>query len=299
MAGQIAGSSSIAITDTVLAPPSERRSLSFIGRLCGNPAAMVGLGLVGIYVFTALAASFLPVQDPLEMHPSQALREPSANHILGTDQFGRDMLSRLIFGARVSLSVAVSSVLLSLLVGATVGLLAGYFGGVVDALSMRIMDVFFAFPMILMALGIVAALGPSNSNLVLAAAIVYMPIFARVVRGPVLSLREQEHVEAARCLGATHSRILLHHVLPNVISTIVIQTSLALSWVTLVEATMSFIGLGTQPPLPSWGGILNEGRSFMELAPWMAVYPGLAIMVAVLGFNLLGDGLRDVLDPRL
>jgi peptide/nickel transport system permease protein len=188
---------------------------------------------------------------------------------------------------------------MALLAGSTVGILSGYAGGLLDDAVMRVVDIFFAFPAILLALALVAALGASPNNVALAIGIVYTPIFARVARAPVLSAKEQEYVEAARSLGAGHGRIVLRHILPNILAPIIVQITLSLSTAILVEAALSFLGLGTQPPTPSWGNMLNEGRRFVEFAPWLAIFPGLAIMMAVLGFNLLGDGLRDVLDPRL
>ena len=191
------------------------------------------------------------------------------------------------------------SVSAATLAGTLLGTVAGYVGGLADNVIMRVMDLFFAFPAILLALFIVAALGPGMKNTILAIAVVYTPIFARVARGPVLALKEVEYVSAARCIGAKHARILARHILPNTTAPIIVQISLALSWAMLTEAGLSFLGLGTQPPLPSWGSMLSESRKLMEIAPWMAISPGAAIMLGVLGFNLLGDGLRDALDPRL
>jgi len=255
--------------------------------------------IVAIYILLALTADWLPLRSPVQIVGSDRMAGPSWSLPLGADTFGRDLLSRIAFGAQLSLRVAVLSVAVALLAGSVLGLVAGYAGGWLDQLIMRCMDVLFAFPAVLLALGVVAALGPSANNVVIAIAIVYTPIFARVVRGPVLAIKEREFVEAARALGARASRIIVVHVLPNLLSVLIVQTSIALSWAVLTEASLSFLGLSAQPPAPSWGVMLNEGRQNLELAPHLAIFPGLAIMLAVLGFNLLGDGLRDVLDPRL
>jgi peptide/nickel transport system permease protein len=268
-------------------------------RFLANPAAGVGLAIVLVYVLLAVGAGWLPLRDPVQMVPASRMSGPSATLPFGADTFGRDLLSRIVHGATLSLRVAVASVAIALAAGTLLGLVAGYAGGWTDLLIMRTMDVFFAFPAILLALGVVAALGPSQNNVILAIALVYTPIFARVVRGPVLALKEREFVEAARALGAKGARIIGRHVLPNLLSVLIVQTSIALSWAILTEASLSFLGLSAQPPAPSWGVMLNEGRQNLELAPHLAIFPGLAIMLAVLGFNLLGDGLRDVLDPRL
>ena len=204
----------------------------------------------------------------------------------------------MLWGARLSIQVAVFSVAWATLVGGGLGLVSGYVGGLLDLAIGRVLDVFFAFPAILLALGIVAALGPDPTNVVIAIGIVYTPIFARVVRGPVLALKVRDFVEAARAIGATPLRIVVCHIVPNLVSTLVVQVSLALSWSVLTEGALSFLGLSAQPPAPSWGVMLNEGRQYLEFATHLAVFPGLAIMVAVLGFNLLGDGLRDALDPQ-
>jgi peptide/nickel transport system permease protein len=204
----------------------------------------------------------------------------------------------VLFGARLSMQVAVFSVAVAGLVGTGLGLLAGYLGGLVDLVIGRVMDVFFAFPAILLALGIVAALGPDPTNVIIAISVVYTPIFMRVVRGPVLALKAREFVEAARAVGASRTRIVVRHIVPNLLSTLIVQLSLALSWAVLTEGALSFLGLSAQPPAPSWGVMLNEGRQYLEFATHLAIFPGLAIMLAVLGFNLLGDGLRDALDPQ-
>jgi len=266
--------------------------------LVGNRAALAGLVIVGVLVLGASAADWLPLKSPVQMAPQSRMAEPSWGMPFGADAFGRDLLSRTVYGARLSLQVATVSVTAALIAGTLLGLVAGYAGGRVDQLLMRAMDVFFSFPAILLALGIVAALGPSPNNVILAIAVVYTPIFARVVRGPVLALKEREFVEATRALGAGAILIVGRHILPNLGSVLVVQASIALSWAILTEASLSFLGLSAQPPAPSWGAMLNEGRQNLELAPHLAIFPGLAIMLAVLGFNLLGDGLRDVFDPR-
>jgi peptide/nickel transport system permease protein len=268
------------------------------GRVLGNQAAAIGLAIVVLYVVLGVTADWLPLRNPLQIVGANRMAGPSWTMPFGADTFGRDLLSRIVFGARLSLQVAVVSVALSLVAGSLLGLIAGYAGGWIDQLIMRCMDVLFAFPAVLLALGVVAALGPNPGNVVIAIAVVYTPIFARVVRGPVLAIKEREFVDAARALGARASRIISVHVLPNVASVLIVQTSIALSWAVLTEASLSFLGLSAQPPAPSWGAMLNEGRQNLELAPHLAIFPGLAIMLAVLGFNLLGDGLRDVLDPR-
>ena len=267
------------------------------GAIVREPVALIGLVMVIVYVGIALTVSFLPLRDPLQIS-TQRLAGPSPDFPFGTDALGRDLLSRIMFGARLSIRVAVLSVAIATMVGGVLGLVAGYLGGLADMAIGRVLDVFFAFPAILLALGIVAALGPDPNNVIVAIAVVYTPIFARVVRGPVLALKEREFVEAARAVGATGSRIVLRHIVPNLMSTLIVQVSLALSWAVLTEGALSFLGLSAQPPAPSWGVMLSEGRQYLEFATHLAIFPGLAIMVAVLGFNLLGDGLRDALDPQ-
>ena len=265
--------------------------------LAREPVALLGLAMVAVYVLVAVAVGVLPLRDPLQVS-AQRLAAPSLEFPFGTDALGRDLLSRVLWGARLSIQVAVFSVAWATLVGGGLGLVSGYVGGLLDLAIGRVLDVFFAFPAILLALGIVAALGPDPTNVVIAIGIVYTPIFARVVRGPVLALKVRDFVEAARAIGATPLRIVVRHIVPNLLSTLVVQVSLALSWSVLTEGALSFLGLSAQPPAPSWGVMLNEGRQYLEFATHLAVFPGLAIMVAVLGFNLLGDGLRDALDPE-
>jgi len=281
-------------------PAAAGRSFGLAGigaAIVREPVALLGLALVALYVAVAVVVGFLPLRDPLQVS-TQRLVGPTPEFPFGTDALGRDVLSRVLFGARLSIRVAVLSVAIATIVGAALGLVSGYLGGWADLVIGRVLDVFFAFPAILLALGIVAALGPDPSNVIIAIAVVYTPIFARVVRGPVLALKARDFVEAARSVGATSSRIIVRHILPNLMSTLVVQISLALSWAVLTEGALSFLGLSAQPPAPSWGVMLSEGRQYLEFATHLAVFPGLAIMVAVLGFNLLGDGLRDALDPQ-
>jgi peptide/nickel transport system permease protein len=281
-------------------PAAAGRSFGLAGigeAIVREPVALIGLVMVIVYVGIALTVSFLPLRDPLQIS-TQRLVGPSPDFPFGTDALGRDLLSRIMFGARLSIRVAVLSVAIATIVGGTLGLVSGYLGGFADMAIGRVLDVFFAFPAILLALGIVAALGPDPNNVIVAIAVVYTPIFARVVRGPVLALKAREFVEAARAVGATGSRIVVRHIVPNLMSTLIVQVSLALSWAVLTEGALSFLGLSAQPPAPSWGVMLSEGRQYLEFATHLAVFPGLAIMIAVLGFNLLGDGLRDALDPQ-
>ena len=281
-------------------PAAAGRSFGLAGigaAIVREPVALLGLALVALYVAVALVVGFLPLRDPLQVS-TQRLVGPTPEFPFGTDALGRDVLSRILFGARLSIRVAVLSVAIATIVGGTLGLVSGYLGGWADLVIGRVLDVFFAFPAILLALGIVAALGPDPSNVIIAIAVVYTPIFARVVRGPVLALKARDFVESARAVGATSSRIIVRHILPNLMSTLVVQISLALSWAVLTEGALSFLGLSAQPPAPSWGVMLSEGRQYLEFATHLAVFPGLAIMVAVLGFNLFGDGLRDALDPQ-
>ncbi len=270
-----------------------------VGRLLRTPQGLLGSLIVAAVALAALAGPFLAPHDPEAFHITARFKGPGADYWLGTDQFGRDILSRIIHGSRISLYVGVVSVGIALGIGGTLGLIAGYFGGWIDNVIMRLMDVMFSIPSLVLAIAITGILGPNLRNAMIAIGIVYTPTFARVARGPVLSVVQHEYIQAARTIGARDWRIIAQHVLPNVTAPIIVQTTLSLSTAILAEAVLSFLGLGTQPPEPSWGTMLGTGRKFMETAPWVAVFPGLAIMLAVLGFNLLGDGLRDALDPRL
>jgi peptide/nickel transport system permease protein len=224
---------------------------------------------------------------------------PTLAHPLGTDDFGRDILSRIMYGARVSLQVGIIAVGIAATTGTLLGLVAGYSGRVADEVIMRAMDILFAFPAILLAIAILAALGKGVTNAMIAIGVVYIPIFARIARGAVLSVRGEEFVDAARAIGASHRRILFRHIFPNCTAPLIVEVSLSLAFAILAEAALSFFGLGTQPPDPSWGRMLSEGRAYFRQSPWLGIFPGIAIMLAVMGFNFLGDGLRDALDPRL
>jgi peptide/nickel transport system permease protein len=274
------------------------RPSSLAQALRGNPIGVIGLTTVVLIGLVALGASVLAPHPPND-EVARPLQAPNSAHLLGTDEFGRDVLSRIVHGSRISLYVGLVATGIALLGGASVGLAAGFRGGLFDTLIMRIMDVIFAFPALVLAIGITGILGPSLTNAMIAIGIVYLPVFARVARGPTLSVVQHEYVLAARALGAGSVWIVWRHVLPNVAGSIIVQTTLSLSTAILAEGALSFLGLGTQPPDPSWGTMLSAGRKYMEVAPWVAFYPGVAIMVAVLAFNLAGDGLRDVLDPEL
>jgi peptide/nickel transport system permease protein len=280
------------------APALPRPTRHLWRQLWRRKTAVLGLTLAAVVLLGALLAPWLAPEDPLAMS-ARRFAAPSASAWLGTDQFGRDLLSRLLYGARVSMVVAFAAVGMATLIGGTVGLCAGYFGGRVDLFLMRGVDVLMAFPTLLLALAVVATFGGSTRNLVLAVTLAYIPIFSRVVRGSALSVKQNDFVEASRALGARDGRIMLRAVLPNVLAPIIVQATFNLSTAIMIEAALSFLGLGVQPPAPSWGGMLSEARNFMELDPWLALAPGGAITLAVLGFNLFGDGLRDILDPRL
>ena len=279
------------------AAPSRARWGRSLRRATRN--TLVVLGLLGalLVVGMAIFANALAPRAPDEQNFDLIESRPSAVAVFGTDRFGRDVLSRVIHGARISLYVAITSIAVSMAVGGALGLTAGYLGGSTDNAINRVLDVFFSIPGLLLAVGIAALRGPGVNSAVLAIAIVYTPIFARVMRGPVLAERAKDYVEAVRALGATRLAVALKHILPNVISPFVVQGTVAFSQAILIEASLSYLGLSAQPPTPSWGNMLNEGRTYLETAPWISVFPGLAIMIAVLAFNLLGDGLRDVLDP--
>jgi peptide/nickel transport system permease protein len=288
-----------------LAPIAPSRASSptgaraFWGRLWRVRLAGVGLLIVALLAVCAVLAPVISPYDPNRQRLLEALQAPSAAHLLGTDENGRDVLSRVLYGARVSLAAGIFSVSIALVLGIVSGLVSGYFAGRLDHLIMRVMDALLAFPTLVLALAITATLGPGLRNAMIAIGIVYTPLFARLVRGQVLSVREREFVEAARTVGAGHVRIMLRHILPNVAAPIIVQVSLSIAVAILAEATLSFLGLGVQPPEPSWGSMVSRGKDYLDQAPWLAFAPGGAILLAVMGFNFVGDAIRDALDPRL
>jgi len=287
------------MAEAIAAPVAEATGVAAPGLARRNGLVVFGAGIVVAMVLLAIFAGVVAPYDPTDMKVSDALKRPSLAHPFGTDRFGRDVLSRTIHGSRIALGVALSSIGLALVVGTILGLAGCYVGGATDLVIGRAMDVLFSFPTLILAIGIAAMLGPGLDNAALAIAVVYAPLFSRVVRGPVIAERAKEYAVAALGLGAGSFRVVLRHILPNVLAPLIVQTSVSLAYAILTEAALSYLGLGTQPPAPSWGTMLNEGRTYLETAPWMSVFPGLAIMLAVLGFNLLGDGLRTALDPQL
>jgi ABC-type dipeptide/oligopeptide/nickel transport system permease subunit len=264
-----------------------------------NRPAMAGLIILVALVLMAFAAPLLTAYDPVAQDLEQALERPSVAHPFGTDHLGRDIMSRILYGARISLFIGVMGVGLGLIVGVPLGLVSGYFGGWVDIIVQRIADVMLAFPAILLALSLVAVLGVGLQNVIIAVGISVVPIFMRLARGSVLSIREQTYVEAARALGGTDVRIIRSHVLPNSLAPLIVQATLSVGITILIAAGLGFLGLGVQPPTPEWGSMLGEGRQYIFNASYMATFPGLAIAISVLAFNLVGDGLRDALDPHM
>lgn len=268
-------------------------------RIRRHKGAMLGMAIVAALVLVAVGQGLLAPQSPTKIDIVAALHAPERAHWMGTDQYGRDVYSRVVHGSGISLVVGFISVGIAAIAGTTVGLLAGFYGGRVDGILMRIIDVMLAFPGILLALAIVSVLGPSLRNLMIAVGISNIPFYARLVRGSVLVAKEQLYVEAARVVGVPISVILVRHILPNIVAPIIVAATLGMGGAILAAAALSFIGLGSQPPTPEWGRMLAEGRDYLRDAWWISTFPGMAIMLTVLGVNMLGDGLRDVLDPRL
>jgi peptide/nickel transport system permease protein len=270
-----------------------------VGTFNRNKTSWLGLALFLLIAQGALLAPWLAPFDPIEQSIRNRMRPPSAEFWMGTDVYGRDIYSRVLYGARISLSVGILSVLLGLLTGGALGLLAGYVGGWTDLLIMRVMDVMLSFPTLIMGLLVVAMLGPSMTNLILAIALTLVPKFARIARAPTIGIKERAYVEAGRALGYSHARIMLVHILPNITGEVLVMASLWTANAIQIEAGFSFLGLGIRPPTPSWGGMIREGFEHLLSAPWLSVYPGLCILLTVFALNLLGDGIRDAVDPRL
>ncbi len=267
-------------------------------RLLRRRGAMFGLALVLFFVLLAIFAPGIAPQDPLAASWSAVRKAPSAQYLFGTDEIGRDVLSRVIWGARASLLAGLVSVCVAVTLGVPIGLLAGYLGGWVDGIISRFTDAMLAVPFLILAIALAAFLGPNLTNAMIAIGISATPIFIRLTRAQVLSVKVEDYVEAARAVGNPHWRIALRHVLPNILAPLIVQATLAIAAAVIAEASLSFLGLGQQPPAPSWGSMLNTAKNYVDNSPWMAIWPGLAIFLLVLSFNLLGDGLRDALDPR-
>jgi peptide/nickel transport system permease protein len=275
-----------------------RKRRSTLSKLLRNRSALIGGTIVLLFVLMAVLAPLLPLADPLKSNFLAIRKPPSELYWFGTDELGRDQVSRLFYGAQTSLLAGIVSVMIALAIGIPFGLLAGWYGGWIDIVISRVTEAMLACPFLILAIAFAAILGPSLTNAMIAIGLSAVPIFIRLVRGQVMSVKAEDFVEGARSVGAGNLRIMLVHVLPNTLSPIVVQSTLFMAQAIILEASLSFLGLGQQPPSPSWGQMLNVAKNFMEQAPWMSVAPGVAIFLAVLGFNLLGDGLRDALDPK-
>ncbi len=279
-------------------PLAPRRRSRALAHLLNNPVALFGAALVMFFVITALLAPLLPIPGPAETDWAAVRKAPSAAHWLGTDEIGRDVLSRMIWGAQASLLAGVVSVAIALGLGIPLGVMAGYRRGWTDAVISRITEALLAAPFLILAIALAAFLGPSLRNAMIAIGLSAMPIFIRIARGQTLQVMTEDYVESARAIGLTHGAIIWRYVLPNIFPPLLVQATLTIATAIIAEASLSFLGLGQQPPAPSWGSMLNTAKAFLEQAPWMAMWPGIAIFLVVLGFNLLGDGLRDAFDPR-
>lgn len=279
--------------------PKLRSRKSTLRLLLSRKASAIGFVLYTIVVLAAIFAPVIAPYDPIKIAPKIILHPPSMDHWLGTDELGRDVLTRIIFGARVSIAVSVIAITIALFSGIILGMISGFYGGWSSSVIMRMMDALAAFPAVLLALGILSALGPGIRNAMIAIGVVYIPAFARVMRGSVLAVKQSEYVEAARASGASPAYIMRKSIFPNCVSPLLVHSSIGFANAIIVEAALSFLGLGTQPPTASWGAMLNDGRNFVDQNLWYSIAAGSAIFITVLGLNLLGDGLRDVLDPRL
>ena len=290
----VAANPSVALASTPDASPWLRAWR----RLRRRRGAMVGLVVVLMFVVLAVFAGWIAPQDPIATNWGAIRKPPSAEHWMGTDEIGRDVLSRVIWGTQASLLAGLASVSISLLLGVPIGLAAGFLGGFVDGLISRITDAFLACPFLILAIALAAFLGPSLTNAMIAIGVSATPIFVRLTRAQVINIKVEDYVEAARAVGNPPLRIALRHILPNILAPLIVQATLAIAAAVIAEASLSFLGLGQQPPAPSWGSMLNVAKNYVDNAPWMAIWPGLSIFLLVLSFNLLGDGLRDALDPR-
>jgi peptide/nickel transport system permease protein len=289
-------------SEAVLQPdrPADRtRTWRLAARTLRNPLTLAGLLIISLLVVLAFVAPAIAPYDPLKTNTLQRLQPPSDAHVFGTDQLGRDLFSRVLYGTRISLRIAILTAVVALAIGGPLGIVSGYFKGRLDLLLMRVTDMFMAFPRLILAMAIAAALRPTLENVVIAISLAAWPAYARLARSVAMALREENYIEAARGLGASQSRILARHVLPGVVSPVVIQVSLDMGNILLTAAGLGFIGFGAQPPTPEWGLMISEGRNYITSQWWLSTFPGIAISLVVLGFNLLGDGIRDVLDPRL
>lgn len=280
---------------------TERRSQLVVvfRQLRRNKLAIVGAVIIILVILTAIFAPFIAPHSYRELDILNRLSPPSREYPLGMDHLGRCVLSRIVYGSRIALLVGVIVVTISATIGVILGLISGYYGGIIDSIIMRLVDITLAFPVLVLALAVAAALGPGLINVMIALGVIGWSGYARLVRGQVLSARESEYIEAARAAGTNSTRIIFRHILPNVAGPIIVVATLSIPAALLIASALSFLGIGAQPPTPCWGAILSEGRGFLRRAPWIATFPGLAIMITVLGFNFLGDGLRDALDPRL
>ena len=261
--------------------------------------AMVGTVMVGLFLCVALFAPLLATHDPIAHSMAERLQPPSAEHFFGTDQYGRDVFSRVIYGARIEVGIILVVTVISLAIGITVGLMAGYFGGLADEILMRITDMFMAFPRLILAMAFVASLGPTLTNVIIAIALTDWTVYARLCRAEATKVKSQPYIEAIRAIGAGKLRIILLHILPMSISPVIVKSTLRMGTIILTAAGLGFLGLGAQPPIPEWGAIVSDGRSYFTIQWWITTFPGFAIAIVVLGFNFLGDGIRDIMDPKI
>jgi peptide/nickel transport system permease protein len=289
----------MSVTAEPVAPPAPSGWKRALGKARGNPTTLIGLLICVAILLAAVLAPWLAPHDPTEQDILSRLQPPGGDYPLGTDQFGRDILSRLMWGARISLSVSLSAIAAAMVIGGAIGMVSGYIGGRFDLFVMQVMDVLLSFPSLILGLIVVALLGPELVNLIVAIALTAVAPFARIARAPTMALKERAFVEAGRALGFSHTRILFRHILPNILSEVMVMSTLWLATAVRVEASLSFIGLGVKPPTPTWGGMTRDGFENILDASWLAVFPGIAILLLVLGLNMVGDGLRDATDPKL